>query len=1297
MRRWVCWVALILGMSVPLGAWAAEETPFFIGEIYYPNAFIIFDNSDSMQDVPYTDPGGVPVRPNNQRWDYDVMEEDGDPHRDANGYLQWFQREDRAPDSRRASGGNHPASKLYQAKQALNQILNSVENVNLGFATYLSFRVPRVVARYYKIDTGYTIPGTTTTIYYPTRWQYLEWRSRVHSTSVRQPWPDHFTWYGTHYVSVGDQFTRRWTDRNVQRTMCELRPQNIIYTIDSVTEEYGSDGQFLGYRWRFHGGYHDYRYRTINDADYDPDCPASWTWNACDPSNLPLQIGSWHRVTSAGPQCRLWRKIPDTTTVRVYTGRTVPDIYRFTWYTTTGTWTAAEGDPKYIDPDTLEVTPRSTVGSWTLITSTLSDVTVGTQGTTRTVHPARYPADTFYYPAVGTPVANPNRPHAWSYVHRTNRWSWRDSDQPDPFFPADVGEEDANIVGDDHIIFVNLPPPDSNDTAMANRDKILQYVSLERYQDHPRYTDRDFTTMPYTRSVAPNTWAAGYWDLDEDGRYDSGEPRKATPLAASLRYAKRYYQSYIDQDTQSQIHCRNNYLVLLTDGLDTADCNPTEDYENCTAPIEAAAELKDLGVKTYVIGFGLEDWQRDNLDAIAEAGGTHRAYLATNVNELAEYLRGIFQEITQGNYTRSNPTISREGDKIYLSYFSYPGWSGHLEAWNVLDDGSIGSIVSAWGGSDPDNQGDAGGSLLGQGTRTIYTTAATGALPSRIKFTYSIPDQSISFSEGSLRDLKPLLLDSVNDLDGSDTDGDGVPDGDGNPNEDEDAEIVLQFTMNPGYADGVYRGTRNADWLFPDLYHTTPVVVGPPPFNIDWGYYPDFKSLWSSRDTLIYVGGNGGMIHAINESDGTERWAFIPRMALSNLANMRIEHTFFVDAKPAIADIYSEGGAGTVFSAPPADQPEQGWHTVLISGMRDGGKGYFALDITDPDDPKVLWELTDSNMGYTWSVPAFGRIRVRIRGRVEEKWVAFVGGGYSTNANEGNRLYIIDIEKGEILTDGARVAEYVIDTDTGDGDLTNNNVPSPIREVDLDKNGYVERIYFGDTEGILWKLDLSSTNMADWVPCRLLDPGTYDFNTMDSPPEVTPTRRPIYHQPAVALGQSGNYFVFFGTGDEHAPNAVDTQDFFYEVEDTGTRSGSDCTGTVNWVYVLGQPDSTRAGEKVLARPSVFNYVVYFTTYVPSQECGVGTAYLYGLTMSRGVNSEGGGEAGLMFGPQGETLSPPQERREIGPGVPSAPIVTNGTIYLTTSNRIGRQAAGGGIVTQTINPLGGQIRGWREVY
>lgn len=1315
----------------------AEEIPFFRAEPQYPNVFIIFDNSDSMQDVPYLSVDGVSVRPSGRRWQENVVL---DGNKRVTGWtnvtwpdvLPWL--DENANPTRLASGGNHPASKLYQAKLALNVILDHIKDVNLGFATYMTDRVPRVTAKYYRILDP--VAGSTTDD--PLRWEVLERQTgtSTYSTNVTSTSGTSFTWCSrTITGSVGTTFRvpRTCIQGSPPDTLsgtCDLRNEEVELTITNVVPEY-KDGSIFQYRWYFSGTYRQYRITTITDASntYDPSTPSSASWYSAYPAsggprNLPPPASGWMRIENA-PGCRVWRKYdpPPVTSgglPRRFDPRDPNDTSSNTWRTTTGNWSVT--DPAaggYINPLTLEVTPNPTDSGWTLVPdggvpgwrcNSVYDTNWWCVPTNESVPgvcnitttrcdrtPGRYRDDIFRYPGYGTT----DRPHAWSYVKRTGNRSgsasnkppwgtWKEAEQPDPFFPGVEGSEDGNVIGDDHIAFVNLPPGNTNDTALLNKEKIRRYVALDRFSGHPRYTGYDYTTMPFTTSIAPNS--------DQVSTWPSGGGGKATPLTASLRWAKRYFESYIRQDGQSLIYCRQNYIILLTDGLETAECDPAAaDYNTCLtsetdprSPVKAAKDLRNIvidgqayEVKTYVIGFGMEASQREALNLIAKAGGTEKAKFADDAQELAEKLSDIFSEIGTNYYTRSDLTITREGDRIFMAYFEYPGWRGHLAKFSV--DQQTGEVTRCgedntcveWGGT-----GDAGSALNKQANRTVYTTVGSGAEPGRILF-----------STSNISSLKSYLLSPADDINSN-----------GTPYENVDAEAVINFILDPGYSGGIYAGTRDRNWKLADLYHTRPVVVGKPAYNYTFNDYTVFKSTYSERDTTVYVGSNGGMLHAFKarrygecdsnnvgkelcDDTGEERWAYIPKMALPNLKNLRIEHQFYVDSPPAVSDVYSEGTGGSVFHS-------QGWYTVLVSGMREGGRGYFALDVTDPGNPRVLWEFTDTNgtnnMGYTWSVPAIGRVRIGTK----DKWVAIVGGGWSdpsnpANSNVGNRIYMIDIETGDILKQGKAYAEWTIGTAT-------NRVPSAIRAVDMDKNGYIDKIYFGDTSGVMWRMDVSSNNMEDWVPCKLFDPSAPNWHTnVTSPPSLV--ARPMFYPPAVVKGDSGYNLVLFGTGDEINPSAINTQDYFLEVEDRGNLvpgSPATCTGRINWIMELPR------GEKVLSKPDEFNRIVYFTTYSPSGQCGAGTGYLYAVTVSRGINSTGGGEAGFEYNEKGESLDQDKRelKREIGTGVPTSPLVTHGAVYTTTSNLPGNPLEGAPPIRRhRTRMLSGEVRAWREVF
>jgi len=166
----------------------------------------------------------------------------------------------------------------------------------------------------------------------------------------------------------------------------------------------------------------------------------------------------------------------------------------------------------------------------------------------------------------------------------------------------------------------------------------------------------------------------------------------------------------------------------------------------------------------------------------------------------------------------------------------------------------------------------------------------------------------------------------------------------------------------------------------------------------------------------------------------------------------------------------------------------------------------------------------------------------------------------------------------------------------------------------------------------------------------------------------------------VAKNDGGDILVFFGTGDEN--NITDSDKFYslYEITDQGT------SGKQTWTKNLAP------GEKVLDTPAVANWVVYFTTWtsVKGQACSSGEGKLYGLKISK-VGAPGGSEGLVTLDPVTGKWTAPQNYISLGAGIPSAPLVTNGMIYIGTSlnaNRVIQIPIPGWAIART--------KSWREV-
>ena len=354
--------------------------------------------------------------------------------------------------------------------------------------------------------------------------------------------------------------------------------------------------------------------------------------------------------------------------------------------------------------------------------------------------------------------------------------------------------------------------------------------------------------------------------------------------------------------------------------------------------------------------------------------------------------------------------------------------------------------------------------------------------------------------------------------------------------------------------------------------------------------YSNYLISKTNRTSMVYIGGNDGMLHAFDGATGVEKFAYIPKAVMSNLpllSRKEYGHRFFVDGTPAVGDYY-----------------DGGWKTALVGTTGAGGRSVFALDISNPasfDASKVLWEVNSSNdadLGYTIGSAQIARMP-------NGDWVAVLGNGYES-ANKKAVLFIIRLKDGAITK-----------IDTGAGNATTpNGLATPV--VAMDGNAAITAIYAGDLLGNLWKFDVKSTGTTiafDKKPLFVAKNGTLT--------------QPITVQPDLIPHSRGGTVVLFGTGKifetDDALNA-DVQSLYGIWDNAGVQNvtasaitaGQDAlqqqtlswfgssfyksdNQTVDWASKRGwfMNLSLSKGERVTIDPQVFFDQVFFTTIIPA--------------------------------------------------------------------------------------------------
>lgn len=744
-----------------------------------------------------------------------------------------------------------------------------------------------------------------------------------------------------------------------------------------------------------------------------------------------------------------------------------------------------------------------------------------------------------------------------------------------------------------------------------------------------------------------------------------------TPLKGTLDSAKSYFStSYQSKPSPIQYSCQQNFVMMVTDGLPTGQINgtlysATDRANTCTwsttaksctsgsfgtAATDAIASVTALrsttnatktapyDIQTYVVALGDTVANANALavmHAMANAGGTGSALLANDAASFQNAINSITDNITakvgsSAAVSVANAHVTSTDNASYASSYNSGTWTGDLNAFSINVNTGVPLTTSLWSAQ---NNLDS----MTPASRQIVTSTDTAGAIGGVQF------QPTTATTTKLSSAQQTLLNtpSVSPVDGA-------------------AVLAYLRGDRSGETAGTYRVRAH---LLGDVVNAEPLLIRAPSAGYaDAGYQGStttFKETNTSRTRMVYQGANDGMLHAFNAATGAEVWAYIPNLVMANLNNLSnktgFTHKYLVDGTPVSGDVDFKNCCTTGTG--------NDWRTILVGGLGKGGRGYYALDVTNPVAAneaavasKVLWEFPNSitntaqrnaanlNTGYTFGKPII--VKTKATG-----WVVLVTSGYNNGTNTGDsggdglgHLFVLNPKTGDLIADIPTTGCTTTPATTPCG---LGQISAYVENSNVDNT--TDFVYGGDLMGNVWRFNFSGNSVASWSVAKfavLRDAGGVAQPITTTPELAKNTINGIAYR-----------FVYIGTGqymgDTDVPcptggcpvgktqnsNATQTQTMYGLVDTTTsalpdplrsslqaqtlTTSGSTRTATSNAVNFAIQKgwyvDLLDTGERINTDPALALGALTFTSNIPSSTVCIpgGSSWLYFLNYQTG--------------------------------------------------------------------------------
>ncbi|WP_332774569.1 pilus assembly protein [Polaromonas sp.] len=504
---------------------------------------------------------------------------------------------------------------------------------------------------------------------------------------------------------------------------------------------------------------------------------------------------------------------------------------------------------------------------------------------------------------------------------------------------------------------------------------------------------------------------------------------------------------------------------------------------------------------------------------------------------------------------------------------------------------------------------------------------------------------------------------------------------------------------NPANASSATTNVRG--FLHGDVLHSRPAVIN---YNRN------------ADDIVVYYGANDGILHAVKggqtlaNGDGNELWGFVAAEHFPQFKRMR-DHAptisssntkpYFMDGSPTVYT-YSTVNDGKIDST-------RGDKAYLFITMRRGGRFVYALDVSDPLTPKLLWKRSNADTGFGELGQSWSDMRVA-KLRYQANPVLIFGLGYDAGANDPTIQGAATMGRGVMVLD-ATTGSPIWQAGPAPAGATYNKtvagmayaIPAAVSLYDSDGDGNIDRIYTGDTGANVWRINVNDADPTNWTVNQLALLGGTGANA-----------RKFLFPPDIIPADPTNNFdsLLIGSGDREHPFDTSIQNRYYMIKDdhglTATRvtpiiegAAGSTTGVAGTLYdatsnlvqvgtsaqigaaktafsiASGWYVTLGSGEKIVGGSTTLAGTVFFGTNTPTSVAAnacvgnLGEARIYGLNYLNASATIDQNQNGIL-------TSVDRSYTRAGGGYPPTPVPISVVIN-------GRNYQGAITGTQVLNP------------